>query len=71
MILPNKNEKAMKETSKASEFFREYPVGVRIQADWHEYIPEPLPEQTVGPDGRARYSAVCAAHNEEYSARNI
>ena len=49
----------MKETSKAGELFREYPGGARIQADWHEYIPEPLPEQTVGPDGRARYSAVC------------
>ena len=49
--------KAKKEKSRYMEVFRECPAGARAWQIYIEYVPEPLPEISVGIDGSARYRA--------------
>ena len=49
--------KAKKEKSRYKETFRECPAGERTWWKYIEYVPEPLPEISVGIDGSARYRA--------------
>ena len=49
--------KAKKEKSRYKETFRECPAGERTWWKYIEYVPEPLPEISVGIDGSVRYRA--------------